>query len=39
MGIVLRRRGGGARSLLYLREYGNLDVSVRDSHEACQTGI
>lgn len=22
---------------LYLREYGKLDVGVRDSHEPCQT--
>jgi hypothetical protein len=22
---------------LYLREYGKLDVDVRDSHEPCQT--
>jgi hypothetical protein len=32
------RRGHVAPPIgLYLREYGKLDVGVRDSHEPCQT--
>jgi hypothetical protein len=32
------RRGPEAPPIVpYLREYGKLDVGVRDSHEPCQT--
>jgi hypothetical protein len=37
-GAARLRRGSTAPLIdLYLREYGKLDVSVRDSHEPCQT--
>jgi len=37
-GTARLRRGHVAPLIdLYLREYGKLDVGVRDSHEPCQT--